>query len=135
MNLILQPDAGPIYPVSPTPFVKTMQVSSSEPAFWRRPAVATLDPHGAGLGRHVDRPRTVKRPPILTHRVLQARQTGFRLVADPAGWVALDDVFRGAASCETQMRKFSTQDNAFPDYALPSVTKHLIAGQQFCVVS
>jgi capsular polysaccharide biosynthesis protein len=113
MQIRLQPSTTLIYPVAVTPFVKTMQVSPPAPDYHRRPPIAILDPTSTGFGSHVVRQRVVSRAPLLMHRVGFARQTGFRLITDPNGWVVMDDVLPTTEACEAQLRRFSTQDNAF----------------------
>jgi capsular polysaccharide biosynthesis protein len=113
MHLRLQPNTALIYPVAATPFVKTLQVRPLAPNHYRRPPISLLDPAATGFGRHVAKPRSIRRAPLLAHRVYSARQTGFRLITDPDGCIVLDDVLTDAAACQAQLRRFSTQDNAF----------------------
>ena len=112
MQIRLEPRVGGRY-VHETGSSTTTSVilPDSKMSFERRPPLMIFDPYSIGWGALLSKPRSIARRPVLCHRVPDARQTGIRLVSDPGGWLALDEVFDSADACERQMLKLADAGN------------------------
>jgi len=114
MELHLHPYKNLTYPYAWSPYFDTRQVISAEAgAFQRRPPLATLDLYNSPFNVDVRKPRQIKRVPILCHNVRDARQTGFRLIADPTGAVAFEEQLGDDEACKRFLTRLSSPDNPF----------------------